>query len=917
MKDINQGLVPCPELCLDVPDGGDLLNLMDDDNWDSIPALFKFLFFFKRHYPGYSDDGHTTPQPKRKRKLATNIFNTEMDIKQQKFLPCLEIITISRKTLRSVMHTIKLPPFIRMDHTAAAPAFILVNGAPAPVQPSASPSGSLSDISPVCTSPQAGATVKAYIQERKAYMNQACEDLGDGLTLSSNYVDSKVIQRDPVPSGKNSNKSLDKELNVMEKQTERIRLHLPFGRQTSHHNRTKYNLETLLLHLSTFASSCSNPDAVFAQILAAPKRTLIIFDGFEDLREFELLIQPLEKEVASCFQKDKNTNTFTIRQLYSAILQRLLLPGCCLLLSSRPRGSASQLLRKVDNILEISGFSPSDIETMNCFQKCSYLNLLCWNPGICQLVCALLEQKTNLDDFPRTLTAICFQVLRLKMNSLNDEKTLISKESVEEVCVDDACQTRSKSQKCARKKVRRKCDTKKSNQQENGLMSELSCLAWETVKVNSSVITVNFPYRVKLGHPAFVKNLSLQTGAKGRRRQQREEFELTQRFAVGLLFQNQDDIFWLHPVNNLNKTLVTKQKALLDHLKYLQFLHLRPSQILDLCHFVYEGSFTHNAEDSSASHLTGFVVKNLPEKLTFNGVPLSPADAHVIKHIVGLGATKEKSFSLDVQDCGILVSGLRALVGLDGVRTYRACIADVIVLWEELEKEKEDGHLRDAVSKFKIDPFKATQVSHIEHLAKLVDIHTNKRLSESQLNSIFAEGVPAVEDLHKLELELGPEKGPLALPMLWKMLPGLHNLQHLDLENNQIGDNGAQHLAKALVSLCSLETINLSQNTIGDTGAKLLSATLRNLPRLDRLSLHSNVIGDEGANSFAAVLPHMCALTELDIRYNKLTDVGAQSLGISLKNCQHMKSLRMWSQCITYGVIARLHQQDQRITDIF
>lgn len=60
----------------------------------------------------------------------------------------------------------------------------------------------------------------------------------------------------------------------------------------------------------------------------------------------------------------------------------------------------------------------------------------------------------------------------------------------------------------------------------------------------------------------------------------------------------------------------------------------------------------------------------------------------------------------------------------------RACIADVISLWEQLEQSGEDGLRRGAVSKFKIHPLKATQVCHIEHLAKLVNIHTRKRLSD-------------------------------------------------------------------------------------------------------------------------------------------------------------------------------------------
>ncbi|XP_055008864.1 uncharacterized protein LOC110155753 [Boleophthalmus pectinirostris] len=215
------------------------------------------------------DNENTTSPPKRQRILPAcapgtgpgETFHTPVQYPS----PCappqpsiLEIITISRKSLRSVVQTIKLPPHFRLPHAAPAPAFILVpvspepksntppqspvNGAPAPAHPSSSPSGSLSDAAPVSTAtqtpeksvtsesqspphlplpppppppPAMPQTVKTYIQETKDYMGQACEDMGDGLTLSSNYVDFKLIQRDAIRPGKNNNKSLDKELNVM------------------------------------------------------------------------------------------------------------------------------------------------------------------------------------------------------------------------------------------------------------------------------------------------------------------------------------------------------------------------------------------------------------------------------------------------------------------------------------------------------------------------------------------------------------------------------------------------------------------------------------------------------------------------------------------------------------------------------
>uniref|UniRef100_A0AAV2KGF2 BTB domain-containing protein n=1 Tax=Knipowitschia caucasica TaxID=637954 RepID=A0AAV2KGF2_KNICA len=282
---------------------------------------------------------------------------------------------------------------------------------------------------------------------------------------------------------------------------------------------------------------------------------------------------------------------------------------------------------------------------------------------------------------------------------------------------------------------------------------EHEVLSWANPFLQSYLAAVHLS--LTLQSSIFKKTLSFrcETSTKGRRRPLREEFELTQRFAVGLLFQNRADLLWLHPDDNLNNILLIKQTSLFTHIRNHKFRLLKPSQILNLCHFIYEGSLTTfgQSADTTTSRLARQVFDSLPENLTFNGVPLTPADVHAIKNIVEYG--EEQRFSLDLTDSGIQVSGLRSLVGLNTVKTYRACIVDVISLWEELEKQKEDGFTCDAVTKFKIDPFKATQVCHVEHLAKLVDIHTNKRLPECQMSSIFAEGVAAVRDLHKLELE--------------------------------------------------------------------------------------------------------------------------------------------------------------------
>ncbi|KAF7641994.1 hypothetical protein LDENG_00266610 [Lucifuga dentata] len=1040
---------------------------------------------------------------------------------QPSIQPSIQFITLPDSPGYPIVQRLSPHQVIILVHTSSPPCRHQIpplspaDAAVAPVHTGSSPPGSRSDsaskaLSPPSTSPSPPSpndemspgknspppqsppipdlpqNVKDFIQETKAHLSQHCQEMAAGMSLSSHYVDVQLVQREILRSGKNTNKSLDKELVNMgdtDRKTNSVGRSQIF--ESSSGNKPKryilllgnagmgkttlirklcldwsrdllsqfdfvflldgkslrltaptFSLQTLLLSHSSFASPCKDPAAVFGQILAAPQRVLIIFDGFEELRDYELLLQTQEKDLTALLLKDRKAETYTVRQLYAAVLQRILLPGCSLLISTRPRGTASQLLRRADSLLEVHGFTPEDVETylsqyftnptlfpstVERLKSCGFLLRLCWNPGLCRLVCSVVEGSKNSDPLPRTLTGLCHQALHLKIESerrRGQTETLMQsgEESPAQV---KWCKKRTRTQTnthfhSQRHRTATGQKTKEEGEEGKGgggeeytaeereLLSKLGSLAWEGVKGHSSVLPAGRSISAKVKEfglrtgifsahrlrmrrnvsaadkggegredvkeeegekteerkrktermevkndsddedvllwadtflhsflaglhlslsrtvsaRTFLQTLPLQAGVKARRRPQREEQDLTYRFAVGLLFQNRAKPQRGH-ANAYSFSTCTppsKQALVTKHLEDLSHSELSPAHILEACHCVYEAGIMHgvSGDELLANHLA----MNIPQVLPFRGIPLSPPDVFAVQNVLERGGAEGRRFCLDLENSGIQICGLKALVGLRNISSYRACIADVIALWEELEQSGEEDLLKGAVSKFKIHPLKATQVCHIQHLAKLVNIHTHRRLSDSssQLDSILAEGVPAVKELHKLEFELGPENGPLALPTLWELLPGLQNLQHLDLENSKMGDRGAESLAVALVLLRSLEILNLSQNCIGDRGVKKLVVALRTLPCLHCLSLYSNVVSDEGAESLAAVpcvsslysnvvsdegaeslaavLPHMASLTDLDVKYNKLTDAGAQSLGVSLRKCPQMKSLR-------------------------
>jgi len=136
--------------------------------------------------------------------------------------------------------------------------------------------------------------------------------------------------------------------------------------------------------------------------------------------------------------------------------------------------------------------------------------------------------------------------------------------------------------------------------------------------------------------------------------------------------------------------------------------------------------------------------------------------------------------------------------------------------------------------------------------------------------------------LMMLDLNQYNEVGDDGAAALGKALSKNRSLKALFVANNAVSEDGAESLAEALDPLeggnDSLQSLDLGANEIGVAGAKALAKALKHNKGLRALYLGSNGIGDKGAKAFAATLKTNDVLGTLFMRKNRITDVALKAL---------------------------------------
>ncbi|XP_059815269.1 NACHT, LRR and PYD domains-containing protein 3-like isoform X2 [Hypanus sabinus] len=236
------------------------------------------------------------------------------------------------------------------------------------------------------------------------------------------------------------------------------------------------------------------------------------------------------------------------------------------------------------------------------------------------------------------------------------------------------------------------------------------------------------------------------------------------------------------------------------------------------------------------------------EMLSFSGMTLTPMDCAVLSHVIGL-CDAIKHLYLGI--CHIQCEGIQRLgPGLHKCQDLRLG-----------ENDLGDSGVKLVSAALRNPECKVQKLG-------LRDVGLTDSGAEDLASALSTK--PSLTGLNLGDNKLGDSGVKLVSAALRK---SECKIQKLGLNNVGLTDSGAEDLVSALSTNPSLTELNLSDNKLGDSGVKLVSAALRNREcKIQKLWLNYVGLTDSGAEDLVSALSTNPSLTELNLTENSLTD---------------------------------------------
>lgn len=183
-----------------------------------------------------------------------------------------------------------------------------------------------------------------------------------------------------------------------------------------------------------------------------------------------------------------------------------------------------------------------------------------------------------------------------------------------------------------------------------------------------------------------------------------------------------------------------------------------------------------------------------------------------------------------------------------------------------------------------------------------LDYITQLDLSCNSLTSLSLSNiVPRLNRISKLELQNNEIKDEGAI-FLSKIIVQLKDLKFLNVSNNKFTSEGGVALAFSL-SNSSLEYLDLAKNALKDETALAFSQALSSDARLKCLNLSHCQIADPGA---IEILSRGCSLNLLNLSNNFITRTGGLKLSELVSRNLYLKELDLNGNSVDFSVISRI-----------
>ncbi|XP_048172988.1 protein NLRC5 isoform X1 [Corvus hawaiiensis] len=654
----------------------------------------------------------------------------------------------------------------------------------------------------------------------------------------------------------------------------------------------KLTLKELLFDM--FLQPEDSPDAVFQDLLENAQQTLIIFDGLDEFAA--------NMDVSFSSKRGPAvTSPMSIAQLFADVCHGKLLPGCTVLVTSRPKRLPDFLLCTVGVLAEIWGFDHKKVEEYisHYFRQHSFreraiahvknntkLLSMCFIPALCNIVCICLEYlllKHQMSvELPQTMTQFYIKMFLIFLNKqqgdcAGDEETQLN---------------------CNKKAILGLFDLALRGLEEKKLVfyvddipedvkefaSLHGLLTLFEVKTSGTCPEVGYAF-VHLSLQEFFAALCLMVSRRVDKNYLKKKFflkskwtlknetktEFMESFHIFLsgLSSKECRTFLMLLAEQDEAWVQEKQDVILQSLKKLAATHLTGPKVLELCHCTFE---TQNLD--VAQHIGSL----LNFKYEFKNFRLTTLDMSALVFVINSG---QDLTCLDFAGCLVDLECLEVLAGCKNV--------------EHLSfRSRRCG-----------DDFAAALSKGLRGMGSL-------RKLELTGGSITAEGMTNLVQSasHCLQLEeinlQGNRIRDPEVKRVMDLFSRMEKLKKVDLSNNHLSLNAVLSLAKEgivcqnVTELCvRVDTAIICFSGVSEKGPRSLDLKLEEnkehvIPtRHVKLCLQDHRLSSQHAKRIVAILQSCSCLSEVDLSGNKLGDEGCSCLLESLTCISISKQLNL------------------------